>query len=262
MKRVVVFVYGLLTYIMFLGVFLYAIGFVGNMIVPKSIDSGVPGPLSTALLINALILGLFAVQHTIMARPSFKALLTRLIPSAAERPTFVLATNLILILLFWQWRPLTQIVWQVDNAAGAMILDLIFWAGWAIVLVATFLIDHFELFGLKQVIGYLQNKETPAPHFQIRSLYKLIRHPIMLGFLIAFWATPTMTMGHLLFTLLTTGYIFVGLFFEERDLRTRHGAAYLEYVNRVPMLIPFTNLGGSRGPGSRDDQIGLANQPD
>jgi methanethiol S-methyltransferase len=252
MKRVLVFIYGVLTYVFFLGVFLYAIGFVGNIVVPKSIDSGAPGPIGTAILINALLLSLFAIQHTIMARPSFKNALGRIIPPAAVRSTFVLAANLCLALLFWQWRPMGGMVWHVENEIGATILHALFWAGWLMVLVATFLINHFDLFGLKQVTDYLRGVHEHPPKFKEHSLYKIIRHPIMLGFIVAFWAGPPMSYGHLFFAAMTTGYILVGLMFEERDLIRHHGERYREYASRVPMLIPFTKARRSRGvPGPK-----------
>lgn len=247
MKRVLVFAYGLLAYVSFLGVFLYAIGFIGNIAVPKSIDSAVGDPLATALLVNALLLSLFAIQHTIMARPAFKALLTRIIPPAAERSTFVLMTNLILALLFWQWRPVGGTLWQVDNQLAVAVLQGLFWLGWAIVLVSTFLIDHFELFGLKQVTRFLLGKSWESPRFQVNSLYRVVRHPIMLGFVIAFWATPSMSMARLFFAGMSTAYILVGLTFEERDLVKYHGEKYIQYVRQVPMLIPFLKWRRSGG---------------
>lgn len=247
MKRALVFVYGVVSYVFFLGVFLYAIGFVGNILVPKSIDSAVTEPLGRALLINALLLGLFAVQHTIMARPAFKVKLTKFIPAAAERSTFVLMTNLIFVLLFWQWRPVGGVLWQVENSLAVALLDGLFWLGWGIVLVSTFLIDHFELFGLKQVTRYLQKKSWEPPRFQVHSLYRVVRHPIMLGFVIAFWATPTMSMARLFFAGLSTAYILVGLTFEERDLVRYHGEKYIQYARQVPMLIPFMKIRRSGG---------------
>ncbi len=242
MQRVIVFLYGLLSYLFFLGVFLYAIGFVGNVLVPKSIDSGaaeMTGSTGLALLVNSLLLGLFAVQHTIMARPSFKAWMGSIMPRAAVRSTFVLFANLSLALLFWLWQPMGGTVWEVQNSVGRMVLHGLFWLGWGIVLFATFLIDHFELFGMRQTYRFLLGKDIDSPRFQVRSLYKLVRHPLMLGFLIAFWATPTMSVGHLLFSGLTTGYILMGLWFEERDLIAAHGRKYLEYSRQVPKLIPF-----------------------
>jgi protein-S-isoprenylcysteine O-methyltransferase Ste14 len=182
-----------------------------------------------------------------MARPAFKALLTKIIPAEAERSTFVLATNIIFVLIFWQWRPIGGTIWQVDNALASALLSGLFWLGWLVVLVTTFLIDHFDLFGLKQVTRYLQKKAPQAPQFKEHSLYKVVRHPIMLGFVIAFWATPSMTAARLFFAIMTTGYILVGLTFEERDLIKRHGEVYLAYARRVPMLIPFLKFGGSAG---------------
>lgn len=252
MKRFLVFLYGTVVYLFFLGVFLYAIGFVGNIWVPKSIDSGDSYPVPISLLINALVLGLFAVQHTIMARPAFKNFITRIIPQAAERSTFVLTTNLVFLLLFIQWRPLSDTVWFVESAAGSLVLNILFWAGWGTVLVSTFLIDHFDLFGLRQVTFYLLKKDYYPPKFRETSLYKYVRHPIMLGFLVAFWATPHMTVGHLFFSILTSGYILVGLTFEERDLIKHHGETYLRYARRVPRLIPFLKFGNS-GAGTRPD---------
>lgn len=245
MKRVLVFLYGFLAYIFFLGVFLYAIGFVGNIWVPKSIDSGDSYLVPISLLINALLLALFAIQHTIMARPAFKSFITRIIPKAAERSTFVLATNLVFVLLFVQWRPLGDTVWLVESAAGNIILQFLFWAGWAMVLISTFLIDHFDLFGLKQVVLYLLKKDYSPPRFKESSLYRYIRHPLLLGFIIAFWATPHMSVGHLFFAILTTGYILVGITFEERDLIRHHGEIYINYARRVPKLIPFLKFGHS-----------------
>lgn len=239
MTRFIVFLYGVVCYIFFLGTFLYAVGFVGNIVVPKSINTGEVTSTGSALFINAILLALFAIQHTIMARPGFKRSWTKIIPKSMERSTFVLITNIILCFMFWQWRPLPDIVWQVENATGAMILNILFWVGFGIVLISTFIIDHFELFGLRQVMNYMLKKETKPPKFVEKSLYKIIRHPLMLGFIIAFWATPTMTEGHLFFAIMTTAYILVGITFEERDLKTYFGEAYREYATRVPMLIPF-----------------------
>jgi protein-S-isoprenylcysteine O-methyltransferase Ste14 len=194
-----------------------------------------------------------------MARPGFKAKLTRLIPAAAERSTFVLMTNIILALIFWQWRPIEGTVWHVDSAIGAAVLHGLFWLGWGVVLISTFLIDHFHLFGLRQVWEYLQKKAPASPHFKELGLYKMVRHPIMLGFVIAFWATPDMTVARLFFAGLTTAYILVGLTFEERDLVRFHGERYLEYARRVPMLIPFLKLnrtGGRTKPGLEETPAG------
>ena len=219
----------------------------GDILVPKSVDSTAGTSVELAILIDAIILGLFAVQHTIMARPWFKAGIAKLIPRAAERSTFVLLASLILLLIFWQWRPIAGTIWTVQSPLGQDVLWALFWIGWGIVFISTFLIDHFDLFGLRQVTAYLMGKEPQLPHFTERAFYKVVRHPIMLGFIIAFWATPTMSIGHLFFAGLTTAYILVGLLFEERDLVRMHGERYLEYASRVPRLVPFLKLGHS-GP--------------
>ncbi|MHC4470588.1 MAG: methanethiol S-methyltransferase [Planctomycetota bacterium] len=238
MSRILVFVYGLIAYVAFLAAFLYAIGFVGNSVVPKSIDSGVEGPATTSILINMLLLGLFAVQHTIMARPGFKAWWTTIVPRSVERSTFVLATSLLLMLLFWQWRPMGAIVWSVDSALPRTILTGVSLAGWGLVLYGSFLIDHFDLFGLRQVLLHLRGRPYKHHPFMERSVYRLIRHPLMAGFIIAFWATPTMTEGHLLFACVTTAYIFFGIKMEERDLLKMLGDDYRRYHARTPMLLP------------------------
>jgi protein-S-isoprenylcysteine O-methyltransferase Ste14 len=237
--------YGLVAYAAFFVTFLYAIGFVSSLGVPKAINDGPVGPAGTAILVNVLLLGLFAVQHTIMARPAFKAWWTRIIPKPIERSTFVLAASACLLLLFWLWRPLPSSIWHVENAVGRGVLIGISMVGWAIVLYSSFLIDHFDLFGLRQVVLHARGIEYRHHPFVERSLYRLIRHPLMAGFIIAFWVTPDMTVGHLLFAGVTTAYILFGITVEERDLVKFLGDDYLAYRRRTPMLIPHPTR---RGP--------------
>ena len=237
MSRLLVFAYGLVSYGLFFATYLYAAGFVGNLFVPKSLDSAPTAPLGTALLINVGLLGLFAVQHSVMARPWFKRALTRVVPQAAERSTYVLASSLALILLFWQWSPLGGVVWDVQNPAGKAAAYALFTFGWGLVLVTTFLINHFDLFGLRQVWLHLLGREYRPLPFVTPGPYRMIRHPLYAGWLFAFWATPTMTVTHLLFAVATTAYILIAIRFEERDLIDAH-PEYAEYRRRVPMIIP------------------------
>lgn len=239
MGRFLALVYGTVAYGFFLGVFLYAIGFVGNFYVPKSIDSLGDAPIGEAILINALLLTIFALQHTIMARRGFKAMLTKFIPKAIERSTYVLFANFALALLFWQWRPMTEVVWNFQDTPLGMIFDVMFWVGWFVVLLSTFMINHFDLFGMRQVSYNFQQKEMPEMPFTTRYFYNFVRHPIMLGFIIAFWSTSIMSQGHLLFAVATFGYILVALYFEEKDMVSAFGEEYRSYKRRVSKLFPL-----------------------
>jgi protein-S-isoprenylcysteine O-methyltransferase Ste14 len=238
MSRILTFAYGLTAYGVFFVTYLYAIGFVGNLVVPKSLDSAPSAPIGIALLINLGLLSLFAIQHSVMARPWFKRFLMRFIPPAAERSTYVLASSLALILLFWQWSPLGGVVWDVGDSAGRALLYAAFAFGWVLVLVTTFLINHFDLFGLRQVWLHLRGHEYRQLPFVTPGPYRLVRHPLYVGWLFAFWATPTMTVTHLLFALVSTAYILVAIRLEEKDLIDAH-PEYVEYRRRVPMIVPI-----------------------
>ena len=231
--------YGAIAYLVFVATFLYAVAFVGNLPVAKTIDSGEAGPLGPALIIDVLLLGLFAVQHSVMARPWFKRVWTRVVPKPVERSTYVLFASLVLLVLYWQWRPISAPVWSVTSPAGIALLQAVFWAGWALALVSTFLINHFELFGLHQVYARLRGRALPPPTFRTPSFYRWIRHPLYLGFVLSFWAAPSMSAGHLLFALATTGYILIAIQFEERDLIGLFGDQYRRYREQVSMLIPW-----------------------
>jgi protein-S-isoprenylcysteine O-methyltransferase Ste14 len=237
--RLIAFLYGIAAYATSVVALVYVIGFVGNLIVPKTIDSGASVPLPEALFVDFALISLFAIQHSVMARKQFKKWWTQFVPASAERSTYVLFSGLALILLAWQWRAIPEVVWQIDNkqiAVAVMTLSLV---GWVIVFTSTFLINHFELFGLHQVANNLVGRSMPTPRFRTPLYYQFVRHPIYLGLLVAFWATPTMTVGHLLFATLTTAYILIGILLEERDLVDLFGDAYRSYKNRVSMLLPW-----------------------
>jgi protein-S-isoprenylcysteine O-methyltransferase Ste14 len=236
--RLGVFLYGAVCYLIFFGTFLYAIGFIGNWVVPKTMDSGPQGPFMQALVINAILLGIFALQHSVMARQSFKRALTKIVPEAAERSTYVLMSSFALILLFWQWEPMGGVLWDVQNSTGRMALSAVYLSGILIVLVATFLINHFDLFGLRQVFFYLRGQEYQPLRFRVQGPYRHVRHPLYVGWLITFWVTPTMTGAHLLFALATTAYILIAIQFEEKDLVRIHGSHYENYKRTVPMIVP------------------------
>lgn len=238
MTRFLTIGYGALSYLAFVAVFVYSIGFVGDLVVGRSVDHGITAPPAQALLVNMALLGLFAVQHSVMARPAFKRWWTRFVPATIERSTYVLIASAVLALLFWQWRTIPAVIWDINWQPGRVLLWVVFGLGWATVVLSTFLINHFDLFGLRQV--YLAWRGTPYTSLAFRTsmLYRAVRHPLMLGFIVAFWSTPTMTAGHLLFAVATTGYIMVAIRLEERDLMAELGDQYRQYRTRVPMLVP------------------------
>ena len=243
MKRIAIFAYGVFSYLLFFAAILWAMGFVGNVVAPRTIDSGPAStPLAEAILINSAMLGAFAIQHTIMARKSFKRWITQFIPAAAERSTFVLVASAILLITFWQWRAMPGTVWEVKNPAVVIALQCAYWFGWFMVFFSSFLINHFDLFGLRQATMALRRQEYRPIQFRTTILYKFVRHPLLLGFLIAFWSAPVMSEGRLLFAILTTAYILVGIQFEERDLAAEHGDVYRQYQRSVPMLMPHKGL--------------------
>jgi protein-S-isoprenylcysteine O-methyltransferase Ste14 len=237
MNRLTIFLYGTLGYVTFLATFLYAVGFIGNFALPKSMDSPADGPWQTALLVDVGLLSLFALQHSVMARPVFKRLLTRIVPAEAERSTYVLASSVALLLLFWKWRPLGGTVWEVQNSLGASLFYAAYAFGWVLVLLATVVINHFDLFGLRQVWLHLQGRPQSALKFATPLLYRVVRHPLYVGWITVFWCTPVMTVTHLFFALATTVYILVAIQLEERDLIAKH-PEYIDYRRQVPMIVP------------------------
>jgi protein-S-isoprenylcysteine O-methyltransferase Ste14 len=239
MGRFIALLYGLAAYLVFFFAFLYAIGFVEDLWVPKTIDTGTVVPMTEALIVNLLLMSLFAVQHSVMARRQFKEWWTQYVPKSVERSTYVLFASLALVVLFWQWRPMPDVMWQVANPSAAMAITGLSFVGWLLVLTSTFLINHFELFGVHQVVNNLAGRSMSEPRFKTPVLYKVVRHPIYLGFIIAFWAAPVMTVGHALFAAVTTAYIFVGIWLEERDLTELFGDEYRRYKERVSMLVPW-----------------------
>jgi len=254
-KRILFFVYGVVCYLIFFATFLYAIGFIGNFGVPSTLDGKPRGDLAAAFAIDAGLLALFAVQHSLMARKWFKQWWTRFVPQPIERSTYTLFSSVALILLFWQWRPMGGVVWSIADPVASTILRVLFAFGFGLVLVSTFLINHFDLFGLRQVWLYLLGKPYSMLHFGTPGPYRMVRHPLYVGWLFAFWMTPTMTLAHLLFSILTTAYILLAIRWEEKDLASEHGSSYENYRRSVPMLVPFTRRGNASGPVQAKEQI-------
>ncbi len=238
MRKILIALYSAVVYVLFLGVFVYFIGFVEGIGVPKTIDSGAAGPTLVAISINAALLAVFALQHSIMARAGFKRIWTRVIPPEAERSTFVLFATAAAALLCWQWRPMPETVWAVNAPIATYTLWAISWTGWGILLLSTFLINHFHLFGLSQGFAKALGLKSPEPEFTTPFLYRYLRHPLYAGFILAFWAAPTMTVGRLFFSIATFGYILIGIWFEERDLVAYFGDRYRLYQRSVGMLLP------------------------
>lgn len=253
MKRYLTVGYGAAAYLLFLAVFLYLVAFLGNFWVPRTVDHGLSAPVGQAVVVNMILLGVFGLQHSVMARPGFKTRWTRLVPPSIERSTYVMLSNVVLVLLYWQWRTMPAVIWKVELPAGRLALWVLFWLGWAIALASTFMINHFDLFGLRQV--YLAWRARPYTNldFRVRFFYRLVRHPLMLGFVIAFWAVPTMTAGHLLFSMAMTGYILIATQFEEHDLVAALGDDYRDYRRQVPMLLPLGRR--SRGGPSQPAEL-------
>ena len=246
LKRTLFFAYGSISYLIFVATFLYAICFIGNFGVPRTLDGPPRGSLGVSFAIDVGLLALFAVQHSVMARKWFKDWWTRIIPRPIERSTYVLFSSLALILLFTQWWPLGGVIWSVEDPTGRLVLRGLFAFGWGLVLVSTFLINHFDLFGMRQVWRYLLGQPYNTLRFGTPGLYRLVRHPLYLGWLFTFWMTPVMTVAHLLFSVATTAYILVAIRFEERDLVREHGDSYEDYRRTVPMLVPFSGKRGSQ----------------
>lgn len=238
MKRFSVFVYGIISYLIFFGTFVYLILFVGDLYVPKTLNSGSAGSWAGALFVNIGLITLFGIQHTVMARKSFKERWTKIIAKPIERSTYVLLSSLAIILLLWFWQPMTATIWQVEANWASLLLQWGFWLGWLVLFLSTWMIDHFNLFGVKQVWNYLKGNKQNPPEFMEPGFYKYVRHPLMLGFLIAFWSTPHMTVGHLVFSTGMTVYIFIGVYFEEKAMLRRFGEAYEDYRERVPKFFP------------------------